>query len=440
MTADTTAGGSGGSSPLASTGRPTLTRLGSVKLRAAFTISSTGDWIYKFAVPTLILHLTGSALDTAFAYVLEFIPYVVVGPFAGVLADRLSRRGTMIVCDYSSCALALIIAGLVQLGHPAIALLYLCALALSCTRPIYFPAFQGFLVEMVRPDDRPRFNSWTEITDSLLSLAGPVLGVSIVAAAGVPLATVLDAVSFAVSATLVATIAYRRLVAPEAPARRWITGVLSDLGAGLRIVGMSRAILAGTVLLTASNLAAYVIEGNLVYVVLNVEHHAKIALGVVFALQGAGGVVGAFGAPRLLPGRPAGRLIVVGLATCAIGMIFQAVMPQLPTIMAGQFFEGAGSALIVVCWFSSVQRLIPPNLIGRFVSVVRAIGYATLPVGALLGAWLLGLSRDSRTLFVTAAAIELAILIVASRSALIRIGEEASLEAGRSLEEPGVIA
>ncbi len=312
MTADTTAGGSGGSSPLASTGRPTLTRLGSVKLRAAFTISSTGDWIYKFAVPTLILHLTGSALDTAFAYVLEFIPYVVVGPFAGVLADRLSRRGTMIVCDYSSCALALIIAGLVQLGHPAIALLYLCALALSCTRPIYFPAFQGFLVEMVRPDDRPRFNSWTEITDSLLSLAGPVLGVSIVAAAGVPLATVLDAVSFAVSATLVATIAYRRLVAPEAPARRWITGVLSDLGAGLRIVGMSRAILAGTVLLTASNLAAYVIEGNLVYVVLNVEHHAKIALGVVFALQGAGGVVGAFGAPRLLPGRPAGRLIVVG--------------------------------------------------------------------------------------------------------------------------------
>src|SRR5260370_2912791 len=259
MTADTTAGGSGGSSPLASTGRPTLTRLGSVKLRAAFTISSTGDWIYKFAVPTLILHLTGSALDTAFAYVLEFIPYVVVGPFAGVLADRLSRRGTMIVCDCSSCALALIVAGLVQLGHPAIALLYLCALALSCPRPIYFPAFQGFLVEMVRPDDRPRFNSWTEITDSLLSLAGPVLGVSIVAAAGVPLATVLDAVSFAVSATLVATIAYRRLVAPEAPARRWITGVLSDLLAALTILGMSRPILAGTVLLTASNLAAYVI-------------------------------------------------------------------------------------------------------------------------------------------------------------------------------------
>src|SRR5260370_35182938 len=197
MTADTTAGGSGGSSPLASTGRPTLTRLGSVKLRAAFTISSTGDWIYKFAVPTLILHLTGSALDTAFAYVLEFIPYVVVGPFAGVLADRLSRRGTMIVCDYSSCALALIIAGLVQLGHPAIALLYLCALALSCTRPIYFPPFQGFLVEMARPADRPRFTSWTQITDRLLSLPGPGPGAPLRGRAGCSPAPVLRVVSVA---------------------------------------------------------------------------------------------------------------------------------------------------------------------------------------------------------------------------------------------------
>ena len=63
--------------------RPSLTTAGSIKLRAAFTISSTGDWIYKFAVPTLILHLTGSAVATAFAYVIEFIPYVIVGPFAG---------------------------------------------------------------------------------------------------------------------------------------------------------------------------------------------------------------------------------------------------------------------------------------------------------------------------------------------------------------------
>ena len=86
------------------TAKPILTRGGSVKLRAAFTISSTGDWIYKFAVPTLILRLTGSAVATAFAYVLEFIPYVIIGPFAGVIADRYSRVGSSRV-DLQACKL-----------------------------------------------------------------------------------------------------------------------------------------------------------------------------------------------------------------------------------------------------------------------------------------------------------------------------------------------
>jgi len=52
-------------------------------LRSAFAISSIGDWIYRFAIPTLILRITGSALATAFAYVLEFLPYAIIGLVAG---------------------------------------------------------------------------------------------------------------------------------------------------------------------------------------------------------------------------------------------------------------------------------------------------------------------------------------------------------------------
>ncbi|HVB42501.1 MAG TPA: MFS transporter [Streptosporangiaceae bacterium] len=412
---------------------PTLSTAGSIKLRAAFTVSSTGDWIYKFAVPTLILHLTGSAPATAFAYVLEFIPYVVVGPFAGVLADRFSRRGTMVACDSVSCVLALVIAGLVMLGHPPLAALYGCALALGCTRPVYFPAFQGFLVEMVSEDKRPRFNSWTEMTDGLLSLAGPVLGISVVATAGVPRATVLDAISFAVSAGLVATIAYRRLPSPRADVRApdgdagLVAGVLRELAAGLRMVASSRVILTGTILLTLANLAAYIIEGNLVFLLLHVQHDAKIVLGLVFGVQGLGAVAGAFAAPRLLARFQTGLLLTAGLGVAAAAMVLQAIAPVLPVIAVGQGLQGAGSALIVVCWFSSVQRLIPHTMIGRFVSVVRAIGYATLPAGALLGAWLLTADAAARTLFACAATLQLLILLVTARSALRRIDAEEPL-------------
>jgi predicted MFS family arabinose efflux permease len=403
---------------------PGISKAGSVSLRAAFAISSTGDWIYKFAVPTLVLRLTSSPVDTALAYILEFIPYVVLGPFAGVAADRFPRRRIMVGCDATSCLIALVLAGLVELGHTPIAALYICALALSCTRPLYFPAFQGFLVEMISDRDRPRFNAWTEVTGNLLDLAGPVLGISIVAVAGVPLATVLDAVSFAASASLTATIAYHHLVRPRSSNPNWMGGVLRDLAAGLRTVTASRAILAGTILLTLGNLAAFLIEGNLVYVLLHTEHYPKIVLGVVFSAQGLGGLAGAFAAPRLITRYRTGHLLAAGMAISAAGMAVQAVMPRLPTIAPGQALECGGTALIVVCWFSAVQKLIPKRVIGRAVSAIRAIAYATLPAGALLGAWLLTLPAATRPLFGCAAAIQLAVLAATLRSPLIRIGQD----------------
>lgn len=426
-----------------SSGPAGLGRSGSVRLRAAFAISSTGDWIYKFAVPTLILRLTGSPVETAFAYVLEFIPYVVIGPVAGVLADRFPRRRTMVACDAGSCLLALVIASLVGLGHTPLAALYLCALALSCTRPLYFPAFQGFLVETISDRDRPAFNSWTEVTDNLLSLAGPVLGIAIVAVAGVSLATTVDAASFAVSAALVATLATGRPARPAAaepapdgrsPGR--LASLRTDLAAGLRSIAISRAILTGTILLTLGNLAAYLIEGNLVYVLLHAEHDAKIALGVVFSAQGLGGVLGAVAAPRLIARHRTGSLLATGMAVTTAALVIQAADPVLLVIVPGQALEGAGSALIVVCWFSVVQRLVPGTLIGRFVAVVRAIGYTTLPAGALLGAWLLTLSAAVRLLFGCAAALQLLILLVTLRSPLARIGQDPEPVAALSQPAP----
>jgi MFS family permease len=400
--------------------RPGLRPLGSAALRAAFAISSAGDWIYKFAVPTLILRLTGSPLDTAFAYVLEFIPYVVIGPFAGVLADRFSRRRTMVGCDAGSCLLALCIAGLVQAGHPPIAALYALALALACMRPLYFPAFQGFLVEMVSEDQRPRFNSWTQVSDGLLSLGGPVIGTAVVAAAGVSLATVLDAASFAVSASLVATIPYSRTARPGAglaPGR-----LLAELREGFRSMTAIPAIGIGVLLVSGANLTAFIVEGNLVYLLLDAEHQAKIALGVVFSAQGAGAIIGALLAPRLLARVPAGRLLSMALGLFAVALAIPACWPDYPAIVAGQAVEGSASALTVVCWFTLVQRLVPERVIGRFVAAARAIGCLVLPAGALLGAWILEAAASTRTLFACAAAIQVLIAAVTAGSALFRAG------------------
>ena len=197
--------------------------------------------------------------------------------------------------------------------------------------------------------------------------------------------------------------------------------VLRDLAAGVRTLVISRTILTGTVLVTGVNLAVYIIEGNLVYLVLSVEHQPKIALGMVFSAQGLGAIVGAGAAPRLIARYRSGHLLTAGFGLSAAAMVIPASTPGWPGIVAGQGIQGVATALIVVCWFSTLQRLIPADIIGRFVSVGRAIAYATIPLGALAGAGLLAASASARTVFAGAAGLQAAILLAATRSAVIRI-------------------
>ncbi|WP_431924458.1 MFS transporter [Micromonospora wenchangensis] len=396
-----------------------LTLAAIIRLRAAFTISSVGDWIYRFAVPMLVLQLTGSPLATAAAYVVEFVPYVVIGPFAGLVADRFPRLKVMILCDSASAVVAALLALLARADHPPIAALYAVALLLACIRPFYFPAMQGLTVEGVPEGRRAGFNAWTQVTDGLLSFSGPLFGTAVVAAVGIGTATSINAATFVASAALLASIvpgATRRARPPAVS-----SGVFRGLAVGLRTIGYSPAVLWGTALMTGANFATALIQGNLVYILLHSEGQSTLTLGMVFSAQGAGAVVAGVLAPRLMKRTSAGVVISAGMALSLLGMAIPAVLPVWGAILAGAGVNGAAFALVVVCWYTSLQRIIPVELIGRFVAMGRAIAYATLPVGAVLGAVLLDALGSVRALFLVAVAIQLLIAIGTVRSPVARI-------------------
>lgn len=403
-------------------------RRGGIPLRLAFLVSTTGDWIYRFAVPILILRTTGSALSTAFAYVLEFVPYIGLGLIAGVVADRWDRRRVMILCDTLSMVVALAIAGLAAMDRPSVPALYVAAFLLACIRPFYFPAFQGLLVDVVADRDLSRVNSWTQTVDSSLTLAGPVVGTAVIAAAGAGLATVCNAASFGLSALLILRIAYRSRPADEGSGGGVLAVVARDLGAGIRLVWSTRVILWGTVLMAAANLSAYVVEGSLVYLGLRVEHLHNVALGIVFSAQGLGAVLGAVLAPRLLDRYPAGRMLTLGMGISALAMAVPAAYPQWWVVVPGWGTEGIATSLVIVAWFTARQRIAPSEVIGRVVSISRAAAYATIPLGAVLGAWLIGISGDHavRVLFLAGALLQTAVFVGTAVSPVDRLERAAA--------------
>ncbi|NJC73104.1 MFS transporter [Planosporangium thailandense] len=395
-----------------------------VRLRSAFLVSSAGDWIYRFAVPTLILTITGSAMSTAIAYVIEFIPYIVVGLFAGVVADRVNRRRVLIACDVTSFVIALAIAGFAALEHPPVAALYGCAFLLACVRPFYFPAFQGFLVDVTPERKLSRINAWTQTIDSTLGFLGPIIGTALIAELGVPLAALVNALSFALSALLIYQISYVVAGAGatgEGQLGAALAGVGRDFVAGLHTVWRIRPIWWGTLLMAAANLAGYVVEGNLVYLLLTAERLPKIALGLVFSAHGLGAVAGAVLAPRLIDRYPTGRLLAAGMGLSAVAMALPAVIPHYGAIIVGWGIEGIATSVIVVSWFTARQKIVAADMIGRVVSVSRAVAYVAIPLGAVLGGALAAQTSPVRLLFLCAALLQAAVFVGTAVSPVGRI-------------------
>ena len=171
----------------------------------ARTASLVGQWLNTLA----IVHLIGAAprsgaVAFAVVFVLKQIPVVLLGPAAGVVADRLSRRAIMIVCDVVCAGLALTFLGVTPGEHTG--LVYLLAGSQIAVATFFEPARQAAVPDLVAPRDLVAANTLASLTWSITFAVGTLAGGAVLATVGWELAMVLDALSYLVSAVFIATI------------------------------------------------------------------------------------------------------------------------------------------------------------------------------------------------------------------------------------------
>ncbi|MFH8795940.1 MFS transporter [Streptomyces sp. NPDC017941] len=357
-------------------------------LRAAFIISSSGDWIFRFALPVLVLQLTGSAASAALTYAVEFVPFVVIGLFSGVVADRADRRKLMMACDVVSAAIVAGI-GVLCLVDPPAALVMVAAFLLGCVRPFSFPAFQGFITERVAKERRAAMNAWVQGADGTLGMLGPVAGVAVVTLLGPTAASFVNAASFTASALLIGATAVLgagpRLLASIRAACR---SLLPDSVAALRMVRAERALWWATVLLTLANFTFPAAAANLVYIVAGPDGHVPASLAVIAAAQGLGAALGAAVSPVLLRRFAPGTLMVAAMGVKALALTLPALRPGVGSLTLCWFVVGVTTSTFIVPWRTYRQGAVDPEFLGRVVGLQRAIPFSAVPVSSLLGSWL----------------------------------------------------
>ncbi|MGW2839224.1 MFS transporter [Streptomyces sp. NPDC001493] len=374
-------------------------------LRAAFIVSTAGEWVFRFALPLLVLDLTGSAFFAAFTYALEFVPYVLVGLVSGVVADRMDRRKLMIGCNLSSSVVVGGIALLCLMERPPVVAVYVAAFTLSCVRPLYFPAFQGFLVDRVPEERRAVMNAWVQGSESLLNMLGPIAGISVVAFLGPAAASTVNAVAFALSALLIALTATSPVTTLTTPLRQALRGLTPDLLTGFRLLFADPVLRSGTILLTLTNFAVNAVEANLVYVVTEVTGQSKFALGLTVAAQGAGAVAGAAVVPRLMRRFAEGPLLSVGMGALAVALLLPMTTANVLVLAPAWAVAGAATSLIVVGWFTYRQTVVDAEYMGRVVAVNRAMSFTAILPAALLGGWMVA-AFPPAVLFLTAGLVQ----------------------------------
>lgn len=174
-------------------------------------ISQLGDSLYYLSFMFMVSRITGSAEMVGFVGAVEVLPYILLSPAAGVVADRVDRRTLMLVSDLSRAMILAVLALFVAFdASPPIAVIFASAFSLSAVSVFFNPARGAAVPALVPADKLQTANSLSSATQSFmpligLGLSGGVLGAvyHLFPTLFFLMAIVLNMVSFLVSAVYI---------------------------------------------------------------------------------------------------------------------------------------------------------------------------------------------------------------------------------------------
>jgi hypothetical protein len=345
---------------------------------ASVTVSTLGSGMATVALAFAVLDF-GGATDLGIVLLAREIPIIVFLLLGGVFADRLPRRAILVGCDLLKGSAQAATAVLLFAGTANVWNVGLLQAVFGVAAAFSRPATTGIVREAVSEERLQEGNALLGLSRNILSIAAPAIGALIVALGTPAWAIAVDAVTFFVSAALIASM---RL----APTARMISkSIVGDLRDGWRAFVERSWVVAMVIsfgLFQLTYFPALLVLGPLIA---KDELGGATAWGAVLAIESAGAVVGAILALRVRFDRP---LVACQLLVLPAGVLLAtlAVPLPLPVIAVTGFVTGIGFAFGDALWMSTLQRCVPEHALSRISSFDWLGSVALNPIGyALIG-------------------------------------------------------
>jgi MFS family permease len=339
------------------------------RLWLARVVSLVGDSVGLVALILLVAEETGDGVSVGLLLLAADGTATLLSPLLGVVADRTSRRRTMIACELGQ-ALAI---GTIALLLPALPVLLGLVAAQSVLAATFQAASRSAVAELVDDAELEGANAVLGAGTYGLEVAGPLLVALLLPVLSVPGVLVLDALTFLVSPLLLGGLPRLRPAGRAAAA----PGLARQAAAGLRVLWrqrLLRAVSLGFLVVVAFN---GVDDVALVFLGRETLRATDAATSLLYAGSGLGLLVG-FAVLARRGGRGAPSVAAVaGLAWSSAGNLLTGLAPVLGAAFAMQVVRGGGLSLVDVGTTTLVQRSVPAELRGRaFANLYGGVGLA----------------------------------------------------------------
>lgn len=399
------------------TGKPARDRLGVDfgKLWTAAAFSNLADGLGRTAVPLAATTLTRDPLMISVIGALAFVPWLVFGLPAGMIVDRFDRRIIMAAANTIRGAVAVWLATLAVTGTLSLWSLFVATLVFGLGETLFDNATNAVIPGVVRREQLDRANGWMQAAQITIDsfIATPIAGVLFAVSLALPLWAGSAAYLIPIVLALLLPIsAARPLRAERADAEPFIEPSVEAGGAGDVAAGVVadpitdvpapaplstrdallylwrhrylRTMVAFTSIIGSALSFA---QAVIILFFLDTMGVTVAAIGFVTAGIGIGALAGSLIAPRLVARFGRGRVMFGAILAGGATLVLTGLAPEAWTAV-GAFALSAGSVSVWnVPWGSLRQQIVPGEIFGRVLGVIRTLTWGLFPVATLLGGW-----------------------------------------------------
>ena len=364
--------------------RRTFSSLSNPNYRKYFfgqTTSLVGTWMQMTAQSWLVFTLTHSATDIGFVVALQTLPVLLLGPYGGVVADRVDKRKLMVVLQTAMGVQAAILAVL-SLTH-VVTYLDVCVLAivLGLNNAFENPSRQSFMMEMVGPADVRNAVSLNSTMNNVARAVGPAVAGVLIASFGEGWCFAANAVSF-IAVVISLMIMDLSKLNPSVPTER----AKGQLREGFRYVASTPKLLYPLIMMALVGMLAYEFQVTLPVVAGRVFHGNSEDYGLLMASMGTGAVIG--GLWTASKGKTGTRAMVRAALLFGTFITCAALSPVIGVEYLALALVGFASVSFLAMTNSTLQLETDPQMRGRVMALWAVAFMGTTPIGGPVIGWI----------------------------------------------------